>query len=639
MTFQIELWKTGSHGRTGERLRVERGDPVEAEGLGRLHAARTKGAATRLRLLPGDPTPWLDLGRKMSSLGHPNVVAVLGGAVVEGQAAWLEEQPDGIPLRAWVRRQVAELGRVSLVDAEAIGGAVLAALQHAHGAGVRHGGLDADCVNVVRDPASQLDVRVSGFGLLGAYRERHLELPRDLWETLAPELVDGAAGPTEASDLFAFAVLMLEVLTGELRPKGQRTPWREACGVPAAQLSELLRAQRADVPLGLWSLLRGLLAQDPAARTPKTARDLMKQMRAVSWKEMSLVPPPSMPQERGAQKYAEEMKRAPKAPSVPPRQSVKPVLHAVTRPPLARPPSEEVGPPTAPHPQAELDALEQERAVSVGRDPGGAKPSGAPSVAQETENPNDPAETLHDAPALRAAAMALIAPPLRAASAGADKRSDPPRPPLRGRPSDTIQDVRPASMPEGVQYSPKASLEQALRTGRTVSLSDALAAAPPAGAPEEELSDAAQTLPLLGVRRSVPAPFGGDPSPGPGTRSVQQRLNDALLMKPGERPSSSGTQSLEPHATPSPSGFRDEPQGRTSMPGVAPPLPWQPPISPPTEVWSEAREIVRTPSPSAPAASAPIVPRAPRVPVAVLWIATIVTGVLLGLVVWWILSR
>lgn len=295
MTQQVqwEVLKASGRWRLGQSVTIDLGDALDSDGLGELVRVRDVAGAQRLRarFVPGPSAAWVERVKSLGKLGLPTITTILGVGEAQGRTLLFEPLPEGDDLRAWRARQ--PVGPASsLRELGHILGAVLNAMRHAHGNGIVHGALSAACVHVARDGVGAVDVHVGAFGILPGLRARRASVGPMLWDTLAPELTDDGASPTVASDLYAFGMLLVEMLTGSLHPRGTRHAWRELVA-RSDELRTRLRAERDDVPDALWDLAAGLLAAEPSARTPRSMPELGRALQKQSWETRPVAPRPT----------------------------------------------------------------------------------------------------------------------------------------------------------------------------------------------------------------------------------------------------------------------------------------------------------------------------------------------------------
>lgn len=240
---------------------IELLEPIGSGGSGTVWRATWRERDVAVKILD-DPS-----SRRPHQLSHPAILDVLGEGAALDRTYWiLERFPtdlsqllSGKPLRGDLRRPVL----LQLLDA----------LDYAHQRGVVHG--DLKPANVLVDPAARpARVALADFGLpgpdLGELEASMLSVERgeqrgvSTLSYLAPERRAGE-GPSVAADVYAFGVLLFEVLTGRL-PLGLELP------------SELERGldPRFD------ALVKQAMARDPGRRSPSVGplrRELLRLLR------------------------------------------------------------------------------------------------------------------------------------------------------------------------------------------------------------------------------------------------------------------------------------------------------------------------------------------------------------------------
>lgn len=255
------------------------------------HLRLQKSFALKL-LKPGlalDPFSRARFEREAEALGrlrHPNIVTVTDSGIDPGSGApyLVMELLEGVPLSRILDERPLPLER-ALPILEAIAEAVDAA----HAKGILHRDLKPGNVLLC---GAERTVKVLDFGLAEISgspplagrgpdpREEpaaRLTATGDLPGTplyVAPELIRGdRAG--RASDLYSFAVIAYELLTGE-------PPFR---GSIAEVLSGHLEREppRSSLSPEIWRALRQALAKDPEQR-PKTAREIVRGLRLSHWR-------------------------------------------------------------------------------------------------------------------------------------------------------------------------------------------------------------------------------------------------------------------------------------------------------------------------------------------------------------------
>ena len=234
----------------GPLYRIER--EVRPVGECRLFVAleRPAGPELLVKVLPAELSLAVDLTRferelvlLRDRLGHPRVVAPRGagraGALLFHTRAFI----DGTTLRAWLQRH----GQLPLRQAVEVLRDILAALSHAHAAGLAHGDLKPENVLLTDGRASVADAGIVGalgraIATGGAGAATVALCARDY---VAPERrSNAAAGAEPRDDMFALGVLAHEMLTGAVPAAAQETI-EEVRAVPP-WLAELVRRCRAE---------------------------------------------------------------------------------------------------------------------------------------------------------------------------------------------------------------------------------------------------------------------------------------------------------------------------------------------------------------------------------------------------------
>lgn len=149
----------------------------------------------------------------LSRLQHPHVVQVIDRGEFEERPYLVMEYVEGRTLR-----ELLATGPLAASEAIRYSRAVLAALGHAHRAGIVHRDVKPENV-LVADPDV---VKVSDFGLsrfLGldeSTRLTHISMRLGTYEYMSPEQRESAREADARSDLYSAGVLLYEMLTGEV---------------------------------------------------------------------------------------------------------------------------------------------------------------------------------------------------------------------------------------------------------------------------------------------------------------------------------------------------------------------------------------------------------------------------------------
>ncbi len=203
-----------------ERYVVE--DLVGAGGLAEVYRVRhvVLGSVQALKLLTWNHKNLTERffleGRIQAQLTHPNIVRVSDVLRHEGHVALIMEFVTGTSLED-LRH---EIGALPLDDALALFAPILAAVDHAHQAGVLHRDLKPANVLLSRIPGGWVP-KVADFGLAKVLDEARGSGTRSGISMgtpgyMAPEQVRDSASADRRTDVFALGCILYEMLTGQL---------------------------------------------------------------------------------------------------------------------------------------------------------------------------------------------------------------------------------------------------------------------------------------------------------------------------------------------------------------------------------------------------------------------------------------
>ena len=210
-------------------------------------------------------------GSLLASLQHPHVMPIFDMGEIDGELYIAARLVSG-NLKGLI--QADEIG---LEDALSILTAVAEAVDAAHEAGIVH--RDIKPANVLIDPGPQ--VFLGDFGLARDPQGSMLTLPGQVLGTLdymAPEHLE-ADGVGPAADIYAFACLAIETLTGDVPfPRGTDAAVMYAHVVdPPPSVSE----RRPELPPALDDVIAAGMAKDPDERPPSARALLTDMLRAL----------------------------------------------------------------------------------------------------------------------------------------------------------------------------------------------------------------------------------------------------------------------------------------------------------------------------------------------------------------------
>ena len=197
-----------------------------------------------------------------AKLNHPNIVTTFDVGDSDGSPFIVMEYVEGCSLYEYKPEDFEEI--ISFARS------ICAALEHAHNHSIVHRDLKPENVLLTREG----DVKLMDFGLARPTASR-LTVEGQISGTvyyLAPELIKGQEYDGRA-DLYAFGIILYELLTGELPFKGEN---------PVAVVSQHLNEDVVppvdidpDIPSHFNQMILDLLQKEPGDR-PASAGDLLK---------------------------------------------------------------------------------------------------------------------------------------------------------------------------------------------------------------------------------------------------------------------------------------------------------------------------------------------------------------------------
>lgn len=211
-------------------------------------------------------------------LQHPHIVPVLTSGETDGLPYYTMPFVEGEALRARLARD----GAMSLAEAMPILRDVARALEYAHAHGVVHRDIKPDNILLAGSSATVADFGIAKAVSAARSEVKHATLT-SVGTTLgtpayiAPEQAAGDANTDHRADIYSFACMAYEMLTGET-PFGDRTP-QKLLVAHMAETPRSIESLRLDLPRALTDLLMRCLEKDPTAR-PQTAGELLKALDA-----------------------------------------------------------------------------------------------------------------------------------------------------------------------------------------------------------------------------------------------------------------------------------------------------------------------------------------------------------------------
>jgi tetratricopeptide (TPR) repeat protein len=199
-------------------------------------------------------------GEALRKLNHPNIVHMVSAVEEQGQHYLVMEFVEGGSLRDLLTTT----GCLPSNDVAKIALEVADALTRAHHLGIIHRDLKPANVLLAEDGTP----RLADFGIAHIQDGSHLTQSGVLIGTvdyLSPEICQGAS-PSELSDIWAFGVMLFEMLSGKLPFKGKSLTAKITAIVnqPLPDLSQLA----PKTPDTLVDLVYRMLEKDPQQRIP-----------------------------------------------------------------------------------------------------------------------------------------------------------------------------------------------------------------------------------------------------------------------------------------------------------------------------------------------------------------------------------
>jgi serine/threonine protein kinase len=196
-----------------------------------------------------------------AALSHPNIVRIYDYGAAEGRPFIVLEHIAGGTLAD----RLASGKALPHSDAEQIARDVAAALAHAHAHGIVHRDLKPS--NILLDAEGQ--AKLGDFGIARSGEHSTLTEAGTMLGTaayMAPEQATGEAPVGPPADVYAFGVIIFQMLTGRLPFEGNSA--LEIALKHRTAKPPPVETYRRDAPVRLAALAARALAKEPAARPP-----------------------------------------------------------------------------------------------------------------------------------------------------------------------------------------------------------------------------------------------------------------------------------------------------------------------------------------------------------------------------------
>lgn len=197
-------------------------------------------------------------GEALRKLRHGNIVQMLDAIESDGRRYLIMELVSAGSLRNELERN----GRLPIRRVVSVCMEIADALARVHHIDIFHRDIKPDNVLLAEDGSPRLtDFGVARFG--SATRLTDANNIVGTLDYMSPEMLDGAE-PTAASDLWAFGVMMFELLAG-IRPFAASTPGATVGAILGQPLPDLSKI-RPEIPPRLIALIERLLVKDHTTR-------------------------------------------------------------------------------------------------------------------------------------------------------------------------------------------------------------------------------------------------------------------------------------------------------------------------------------------------------------------------------------
>ncbi len=238
---------------------------------------------------PGMLERFIREGEALRRLNHPNIVRMIAAVEDHGQHYLVMEFVEGGSLHALLASRknlpASEVIRIALEVSDA--------LSRAHHLGIIHRDLKPANVLIAKDGTP----RLADFGIAHLENDQHLTQTGVLVGTVdyvSPEVCQGER-PDERNDIWAFGVMLFEMLSGRLPFVGSTLTARLTAILtqPVPNLAQLA----PDVPPALINLVNRMLQKDPQQRIP-SVRLIGAELEAMLKGRAPLTPAPAGPAAR-----------------------------------------------------------------------------------------------------------------------------------------------------------------------------------------------------------------------------------------------------------------------------------------------------------------------------------------------------
>ncbi len=217
---------------------------------------------------------FLEDGRAIARLEHPNIICITEVSVSAGQPFLVMDYVRGYSLRKRLESRQSENALFDLAEVISIGRQIAEALDYAHAQGVVHGDVKPENI-LIKDTSSSPrsasptaampQIVLTDFGIARPVDDQESVMGKLLGtlEYMAPEQFEGEP-PSSRADIYSLGVVLYEMLTGQqpFEPSSMMDVILMHAVDEPAPISEL----RSDVPDDLSHLIGQAMAKDPEKR-------------------------------------------------------------------------------------------------------------------------------------------------------------------------------------------------------------------------------------------------------------------------------------------------------------------------------------------------------------------------------------
>jgi hypothetical protein len=213
---------------------------------------------------------------RLRPVSNPGILGVLTGGEADGRLFVVTERLEGRSLANWLGGHAQAGTRPSLTVVQRIFDKVCNAVQFAHSVApqpVVHRALTPRSIVLRRVGPGQHHVKVGDFGLAPFSPGATAGSIGAWWEYQAPEQHGGRWSDPPSADVFALAVVLVEMLSLTSLPRAEgRETWWQFIKESRGQVLDRLVSLRHDVPPGVWEVVAAAMRQSVRERTPSVQR-------------------------------------------------------------------------------------------------------------------------------------------------------------------------------------------------------------------------------------------------------------------------------------------------------------------------------------------------------------------------------